>query len=348
MFSKEKQLIQTFLTNFLEREQKNFAQHPWSNDVFQRLETFLSQGKMIRGSLVLFSFSLFEDTGSEHVVPLAAAIELIHAGFLIHDDIMDQDMIRRGNPSLFVQYQKMCPSESKEVKRHFGQSMATCVGDILFFLGQRLLREARISSLQKEKIIDLCSQEFIAVGFAQMQDMFHGTVSAGITEDAILHVYRYKTGRYTFSLPLMIGAIAADQQNSVIKKFEKIGEDLGILFQLKDDEIGLFSTVEEIGKSVGSDIRENKKTLYWYYIFLYASEEDKERLQKIFGYPDISHSDIAFVHTCIEKYGVIEKIAERENILKNNIEKTIEDAPFSKEKKQLLFSLLLYSFQRKK
>src|SRR6185437_3870747 len=116
-----------------------------------------------------------------------------------------------------------------------------------------------------------------------------------VTQEEIEQVYRYKTARYTFSLPLMLGALLAQKDATIIQQLENFGEKIGTLFQLKDDDISLFGKEETTGKPEGSDIRENKKTLHRHYLFQYASSEEKQQLQTLFGKQNLTKNDIAYV-----------------------------------------------------
>jgi len=83
---------------------------------------------------------------------------------------------------------------------------------------------------------------------------------------------------------------------------------LGILFQIKDDEIGLLGDAKTIGKPIGSDISSNKKTLFSYYLFSRASEEEKKKLDSIFGNPSIKDDDIEYVRSSLKKNDVLSTV----------------------------------------
>jgi geranylgeranyl diphosphate synthase type I len=158
------------------------------------------------------------------------------------------------------------------------------------------------------------------VGVAQMQDVANGAIKPVSTnpfrdapceprEEDILTLYRYKTGRYTFSLPLALGATLAGAADETRTALEEAGEDLGILFQLKDDELGLFADEAELGKPVGADIREDKKTLYRLRLFEKADEPAAARLRSMFGNREPGAIDARFVHSTIERLGIHDELA---------------------------------------
>ena len=129
-------------------------------------------------------------------------------------------------------------------------------------------------------------------------------------EKAVLDLYRYKTGRYTFSLPLAVGSTLGGAGEDVLDLLDTLGEDLGILFQLKDDEMGLFGDEVETGKPVGTDIREGKKTLFHLYLFEAAGPDERVRLQEIFGNREADEKQIRMVLDAITANGVREKVRQ--------------------------------------
>jgi len=85
---------------------------------------------------------------------------------------------------------------------------------------------------------------------------------------------------------------------------EELGKCLGVIFQIKDDEIGLFGEENEIGKSIGGDIKEGKKTLYYLYLFEMAKGEALRKLKGIFGNENITKKDVLFVQELVKELGV--------------------------------------------
>ncbi len=244
-FSKNKSLIIQFLRKFFAHQQIELAKvNTWGADITERYRTFTLGGKMIRGCLTILGYEMFTNQSSDEVVKTAAAMEIFQSALLIHDDIMDRDTMRRGAKTIFAQY-----GES-----HFGESMGICAGDIGFFWGFSLLAQVNVDPNIKTAILSTIAAELTKVGVAQMQDVALGYDEITPNEKTILNLYRYKTARYTFSLPLMVGAMLAGQSDKTVKTLEALGEDLGIIFQLKDDQL-----------DAESDLREGKKTLVGLY-----------------------------------------------------------------------------------
>ncbi|HSW88465.1 MAG TPA: polyprenyl synthetase family protein [Candidatus Saccharimonadales bacterium] len=337
-----KQQISTFLKKFLDNKQEDFSKvNSWGSDINKNLSPFILQGKMIRGSLVLFIFEAYTGKITEEAIKIAAAIELFHSSLLIHDDIMDNDRIRRGNQTIFAQYQSLAENKKFSNVHHFGESMGICVGDIGFFLGFQLM-----STIQNQAISSLCMNEMIAVGLAQMQDVYSGYTNDDVTESDIEQVYLYKTGRYTFSLPMMMGALLAGQKDN--SNLEKLGEYIGLIFQHTDDALNLFGNEQITGKPEGSDIRENKKTLYRLYLYEKASGTEKQRLKTIFGNQEITSLDIAFVRERMQTLGIQEIMNEKMNMLQKQAKDHIIQLQISKEYQKALKQLIDQIIERQK
>ncbi len=215
----------------------------WGPEAIAKLERFTVAGKTIRGSLVFLGAEMFGYAENDVLLPLACAIELIHSAFLIHDDIMDNDLTRRDQATIYAGYLSSGPVD-------LAKSMGICVGDLSLFLGIYCVGQTKTASRLQTIILQKLMTEISIVAVAQMADVYFGTSKHEPTLADINKLYLYKTARYTFSLPLALGAIAAGQPPKIIHQVEKLGESIGTIFQIKDDEFDLTA-----------DIRENKKTL---------------------------------------------------------------------------------------
>ncbi|HUX36742.1 MAG TPA: polyprenyl synthetase family protein [Rectinemataceae bacterium] len=264
---------------------------------------------------------------SAGVAEAAAAMELFQAGLLIHDDIMDRDERRRGAPSLHAAYAMEGKKLGAEDPLHLGESLAICAGDVCFFEALRAFSEVAAASAAVggasstassaaapnssggiHSLLALCGSELSVVGLAQMADCRFGELPAEPTEEAILAMYRGKTARYSFSLPFAVGAALAgrDDQRELIFA---IGDLAGLAFQLRDDEIGIFSDSETSGKVLGSDIRENKKTVWRSRLLSRVDAEERRRLLAIYGNPAIGAVEVEHVRHLSAALGLRSEMA---------------------------------------
>ncbi|GIW61294.1 MAG: geranylgeranyl pyrophosphate synthase [Patescibacteria group bacterium] len=338
--------ISEVLAAYLKKKKQTFTMlKPYGDDVFNRLEIFLLKGKMIRGGLILSTLQLFKKNIAEDHIRIACVIELIHSALLIHDDIMDNDTLRRGEKTLHVSYAE---TFSGKHKLHVGKSLAICVGDVCFFLAFAILSQTSLPAKTKQHIQKLLCDEFIKVGLMQMQDVALSTQNHLPKDSDIIALYTYKTARYTFSLPFIIGALLAEARSKTIKDLQLLGEYMGIIFQIKDDELGIYATEEELGKPIGSDLRENKKTFHYVRLMSKASAEDKTYVLNLQRKKHITHNDMKTYQLLLEKYNVTEDV---QNLIKSYRQKAIrriKKLPISPLYQQSLSDFLDSTILRKK
>ena len=337
------------LEKVIKDKQAGFAiVNEWGSDTLDRLLEFSKNGKMIRGALLLCGTEMFGRKITAEHLKAATALELIQSAILIHDDIIDQDALRRGKPAMHTQFQTLGVERKLDNPAQFGTSLALCVGDVGFFLAFELLNSLTASRETKTRITQLVLQEIQMVGLAEMQDVFFSATSKQIDESEILQLYRYKTGRYTFSLPLACGALFAGQLAPVITKVVELGENLGILFQLKDDELSLFGKTSTTGKPVGTDVLRNNKTLYRYYLYKCATVVEIKRLTTIFGNHTSLQSDIRYVVELLRRYQVQKLVQAKIRITELQVHALMKQLPTNLKLKALLISLMNYNSKRTK
>ncbi len=262
--------VDAHLTSSVLSLRKEWNAHPWTEDALTRISKFAVAGKTVRGSLVVYTYNLFRKETPDVVWDVASAMELFQSGLLIHDDIMDRDTIRRSMPTLHSQYEQFAASQKGSDVSHFGESQAINLADLCYFIGFRLLSSAGPA------VTHMVTTELSVVALAQMQDVAGGHLTKTYEKNDVIDLYRHKTARYTFSMPMMAGAIMAGTDTRVQSSFERLGESLGLLFQIRDDELNATGDTDVTGKSAGSDATNHKQTLS---SVLAASELEKFRRQ---------------------------------------------------------------------
>ena len=308
---------------------------------------YASRGKMLRGALVYLGAALFGAPDAKGVAETAAAMEFFQAGLLIHDDIMDRDERRRGGLAIHALYEGEARGASASDPGHLGASLAICAGDVCFFEALRSLSAAAVSGPQATSLLSLSGGELSVVGLAQMVDCRFGDLPREPSEGEILAMYRGKTARYSFSLPLAAGAALAGRDDAREAIFA-IGDLAGLAFQLRDDEIGLFGDTERTGKVVGSDIRENKKTLWRARLLSRAGAEEKRRLLSLYGNPRLEAIDVEHVRHLTVALGVRSEISSWLEELMEGAKRLARELPRCEESsRSLLVSLIDWLVTRK-
>ncbi len=347
IFQKYRPQIQKTIEDYLDiQAQTNQSINRWGQEIQDRLRPFICSGKLIRGGLSLLGYQMYSGKDFHPALPLAAAMEFFQSAFLIHDDIMDQDQTRRGKPSIYYQYQLNMQQAGITEDERLGQALGVCAGDISFFWAYDLLSHYECQEIIRTRILSLASREYIKVGLAQMEDVYFGFLEEEVSREEILNVFRYKTARYTFSLPLMLGAILAGAPQEAVDRLAKMGEALGIIFQIKDDELGIYGDSIVTGKPVGSDISDGKKTLFRHFLMQKAEPLEKLKLRSLFGNPHLTPQDIRYVKEMLERYNIQESIQEELDIQAKIAEQEIREARIGDEYRTVLRELLDYSLHR--
>jgi geranylgeranyl diphosphate synthase type I len=350
----QRPIIAERLVEIFESKTAAVRMHRWGEDLLERFQSFTLQGKMIRGGLIVLSHLLFREDVPEPLFNLAAAVEIVHSSLLIHDDIMDRDTLRRGSPSIYHQYRTLALEEGFEDPDHFGESLGICAGDVGFFLASEILASLELDPRIVRTLMSRWASEFISVGLAQMQDVSQsGTgTDGGISEDDIVHLYGYKTARYTFSLPLALGALAAEAGSESVAQLERIGEYMGIAFQLKDDELDLFGDETVTGKPVGTDMQEGKKTLYWLHLkrLLDAGGElaieDRGKLSDALRKGDMKNETLLWVRDLVRERGIRNRVESSMRELNARAVELIEKLDVRREYREILLSVARYTVRR--
>lgn len=325
------------------------AVNSWGADFSGRIRPFAAGGKMIRGCLVQIALdgcglrqAKGAKTAERDAVRAGAALELFHSAFLIHDDIMDDDPVRRGRPSLHVQYATLAARKGLADAPGFGRAAALCAGDVLIFLGLEILAALESPPRIKAKILELFGRELAAVGPAQVQDVYSGRISRASSREEIFRLYTYKTARYTYSLPLATGALLAGAGPAARRDLGDIGIDLGLVFQVKDDELGQFGDTSTTGKPVGSDVGEGKKTLY----YLYLSQALGPQAAARFGKRRPTGPEILRLNALLRKNKIPGKIERDLNRIASRCAGRIRSASLPKDFKETLAILLDSNLER--
>lgn len=242
--------------------------------------SILAGGKRLRPLLMAESASLFTDTGSvwsetfreQQALPLfMAALEMIHNYSLVHDDLpaMDNDEYRRGRKTTHVIY---------------GEGMAVLAGDgLLNYAFETAVRAFETAGTADEfrRIADAmkilaCKAGIDGMIGGQCADLEAEKPGQNVTEDMLLYIHEHKTAAMIQSA-MMIGATLAGATREEVDALEKCAYNIGMAFQIQDDILDVTSSLEVLGKQVGSDEKNHKLT----YVVMHGLEESKRQVEKL-------------------------------------------------------------------
>jgi len=221
-------------------------------------------GKRFRPALVAASFDACGGGGAAHpaLYPVAAAFELLHTAFVVHDDVIDHDTVRRGIPNVAGEFRIRARSQGADASGEalLGDAAAILAGDLLLHEAVRLVALADIGPAQREALLGLFDDAVLISAAGELADVEHAVARDCADPDALLAAAHNKTAVYSFTAPLCAGAVLAGAAAPVVAALERAGGHLGLAFQLADDLIGAFGSSAQAGRAAGGDLREAKRT----------------------------------------------------------------------------------------
>lgn len=256
-------------------------------------------GKMLRPVLLLMSCQAVQGAVAK-AMPAAIALELVHNFTLVHDDIMDHDAMRRGRETVY---------------KKWDSNTAILVGDAL--LVQAYASLAQLDPDLVGRVVDEFSRGILEVCEGQMLDKeFERRASVTMAEYQTM--IAKKTGRL-FALACEMGGVLGRGSKEQIQGLENFGALLGRAFQIQDDVLDLLSEEKVLGKDIGSDLRENKKSFLMVHVHQHGSNEIKTALGRIGQNETLTPADIAQAIALLRQAGTW-TAAEKE------IERCIQEA----------------------
>ena len=227
-------------------------------------------GKRLRPVLLMLTYSLFADD-YQRALPAAAAIEVFHNFMLLHDDIMDNALLRRGKPSVYAKW---------------GKNVAILSGDAMMIEAYRLLGRTQTDNLSP--ILSVFSQTALEVCEGQQYDMdFETKQKVSVVE--YMRMIELKTS-VLLAGAVVIGAMLGGASEEDCKALRRFAIELGLAFQLQDDLLDSYGD-ERLGKAIGGDILEGKKTYLMITAMSRADEEQREVLRSTHLDPKLSDQE---------------------------------------------------------
>ena len=325
------------------------------DDYYKRMTDYSVRGKMVRSNLVILSWKAYQTKPSEltpEVITLAAIQELSESGLLLQDDVMDDDVLRRGKPTMHLQYREMALHDNSTMSlasaAKFGQAWATILGDLLFFYLFSLLAKLPTQPELRLALIDLYSNELAITGTGQLGDLAAGFGVVDPTQEEVGEINRQKTAHYTICLPLLAGAILAGQSKEELAAITLVGETIGEIFQLTDDRLDLFSSSNVSGKTQASDVKSGKKTMLYFFSVEGLQKEPNELIEfsSLYGKVDLQLTEIERVQQLVKKSGGYERSEALIGELAQRARQQLTQLSISDSSKQWFYSFIDFLLTR--
>jgi geranylgeranyl diphosphate synthase type I len=273
-----------------------------------------------------------EDPADPAVVLRAvAALELLQAGALLHDDVLDASTTRRGRPTVHLQLAELHRASGwLGDPARFGLAGAILLGDIALTCADDLLRDAGLSpeALRRAGAVWTAMRTEVLGG--QYLDV-RAQAAGDETEESALRVALFKSAAYTVVRPLQLGAAIAGAGEPLMSAYHRFGVDIGVAFQLRDDLLGVFGDPAVTGKPAGDDLREGKRTLL-VALALRRSANGRagaaaEVVRRALGRPGLTEAELDAARSALVELGAVHAVEQRIEALTESALATLDTAP---------------------
>lgn len=288
-------------------------------NLYNPVSYFLAlEGKRIRPILTLLSCDLFNGNYKDSL-DAALAVEVFHNFSLVHDDIMDEAPLRRGNQT---------------VHQKWDLSTAILSGDVMLILAYQLFENynenifVALAKLFSKTAVEVCEGQQLDIDFSKLND---------INSTNYLNMIELKTA-VLIGASMKMGAIVAKASDNEQENIYEFGKNLGIAFQIQDDFLDTFGDEKKFGKVIGGDIIENKKTLLYVRSMEIFTEQDKTELTKLYSSTHLDESKkIEEVKELFLKYNIPSIIENEINYYTQLAFKKLDNLNINGQKKDFLF-----------
>ena len=292
--------VERFLDRFLDGKQRANG----DGDVARHYAQYVCRGKMMRAMLVILAYRIGRAGPlPDDVLRCAAALELLHSAMLIHDDIIDRSDTRRGLPAWHVRYARVAAVRDPAEAAHVGRSMALCAGDVGFFFAFEMLAQLGLDAATKRQLLTTVTQVVGAAGLGELHEM-RLALDHPTDDRAIFDVYAQKTAGYSCALPLTVGALLSGLDAETTAELAAIGQRVGQMFQVIDDELDLFGDAAKLGKPVGTDVREGRHTLFYALLSRRLPPAEWAAIAPLFGNRALRFDDLVRVRAAVDRSGI--------------------------------------------
>lgn len=295
--------------------------------VAEALEVFvLGGGKRLRPAFAYWGFRGAGGADSDQLVAALAALELVQASALIHDDLMDRSDTRRGKPAIHRRFATRHRAAGWAGDAdNFGEAAAVLLGDLCLVWSDALLNGSGLDPMALARARVVFDEMRAEVTIGQYLDVLT-QVTGDTSVERAGKVARYKSAKYTVERPLLFGAALAGADEPLRAAYSGYGLPLGEAFQLRDDLLGVFGDPAQTGKPAGDDLREGKRTYLIAAALAGTDADGRAALARGLGDPHLDATGVARLRQIILDSGAVDQTERRIAALTGTALAALDDA----------------------
>lgn len=299
---KYSKIIEEYLRKFLDEtteEAKNY--HPFIKKIYDDIQEFiLRKGKRLASCSTLLVYKGYSGKVDENILKICVGIELYRHAILVHDDLVDLDVNRRGGATLHKKFM----NNYSPYDNRFGDSVAVFAGNMIYSLANQVILGSSFSSNLIGRVLGLSFNGYRDVNESQILDLLFEQKDVQVDEWTVMASKRAST---LFKVTLITGAILGDAPENDLKLLEKAAENLGYSFDIQDDIIDSFAKKEEYGRSTCLDISKNKKPLHIICALNSEDSQKTEALKCLLGKQFLSYGEKDLARQLLKETGGLDK-----------------------------------------
>ncbi|GGD66719.1 polyprenyl synthetase family protein [Microbacterium murale] len=272
--------------------------------LWNALERMALGGKKVRPRLLLDAYRALGGTDERAAVDAACAIELLHVALVIHDDVIDRDLVRRGEMNITGRFasEALLRGASRREAHAWGEASSLLAGDLMLTLAHSVLAGIDVDESRRRTVLDIFDETVFESAAGEHHDVWLSLQLESATSEDVLAMVDQKTAAYSFQAPLTLAAVLAGAPSRVVDELTVIARRIGVIYQLRDDVLGVFGDERETGKSTFGDLREGKETL----LISYArSDAAWATVAPYFGDDEMGASEAESLRRVIEESGAL-------------------------------------------
>ena len=267
-----------------------------------------SGGRLPRSHLLLAAYDAFAGSAPPNdVIRGAAALELLHLGFFLHEDVIDRTLARDGEANLVARMRNEALDRgiAEEEALHYGRSCAVLVGGLLIAAAHRLVGELDTADERRRTMLGALAETASSAAAGEHSGALARLLSNAADEETLLRVLEQRSTQHSFGAPLRMGALLGGADVGTAVALDVIGKTIGVAVQARDDVRGVFGDPEDDGRSALADLRDGKLTL----LIVYARRDPAwQRVAHLFGRADLREKDADRLRDVIVGSGALERV----------------------------------------
>lgn len=242
------------------------------------------------------------------LIAAVAALELVHAGALIHDDVMDSSATRRGEAAVHERFAELHRTEGLTGSPSgYGRATAILLGDLALVWADEMLARSDLQPQAVERARPAYDAMRTEVMAGQYLDVL-AQVQPAVSAERALHVARFKSAKYTVERPLHVGGLLHGCAQALLACYTAYGVPVGEAFQLRDDLLGVYGDPSVTGKPAGDDLREGKKTVLVALALEHGAPAEVDLIASRLGDPLLDADSVQRLRAAIERSGARSRV----------------------------------------